>query len=184
MKIGIDVDGVLADTLHSILTQLNPTWDIAKGWKGGLSDKDYDAVWEKAKTIQNFWAHLQTEVNVDNQTCALLKHVLCLHDVWFITNRFETKGTSPMKQTKYWLHSYIGVESPNVIVAKDKGPVATILGLDYFIDDNLQNCIDVQTARPTAKVFLCSMPHNADMETSTPRMKDLKEFLKFILMEA
>ena len=49
MKIGIDVDGVLADTLHSILTQLNPTWDIAKGWKGGLSDKDYDACGRKQR---------------------------------------------------------------------------------------------------------------------------------------
>ena len=182
MKIGIDVDGVIADTLHAILTQLNSSWDITKGWKGGLSDKDYDAVWEKAKTIQNFWGHLRTEVNVDNETCALLRRVVCLHDVWFITNRFATLvGTSPMKQTKYWLYTRIGIASPNVLVASKKGPVAQILGLDAFIDDNLQNCIDVQAARPTAKVFLCTMQHNADMETSTPRMKDLKEFLKFIL---
>ena len=184
MKIGIDVDGVMADTLHAILTQLNPAWDITKGWQGGLSKEEYAEVWNKAKSIRNFWAHLNTVSTIDQETVELLSVALMWHDVWFITNRFETVGTSPMKQTKYWLYGHMNVQSPNVIVAEKKGPVAVVLKLDAFIDDNQVNCIDVLTAQPGVKVYLHTLPHNQEFnDPRIPRVKNLKEFLKLILEE-
>ena len=182
MRIGIDVDGVLADTLHAILSQLNSSWDITKGWYGGLSAEDYDAVWEKAKGIENFWAGMGSLL--DTETISVLRAVILTHDVWFITNRFETLGASPLKQTKFWLYAEAEVQSPNVVIAKDKGPVAAVLNLDAFVDDNPINCTDVLAARPNAHVFLADAAHNQTFKDERiPRVKDLKEFLKLILSE-
>jgi hypothetical protein len=87
-----------------------------------------------------------------------------------------------MKQTKYWLYTNFLIHSPNVLIAKDKGPAASVLQLDAFLDDRPKNCTDVLVARPTARVYLCDSSHNKSFnDPRIPRVKDLKEFLKIIL---
>lgn len=91
---------------------------------------------------------------------------------------------SPLKQTKYWLYVNALVQSPNVLIAKDKGAVAKMLQLDAFFDDRPKNCVDVLEAMPNALVILCDCMHNQDFsDPRIPRLNDLKEFLNLILEE-
>ena len=180
MRIGIDMDSVVTDTLSAV-QKVNPKWS-GESWDGGCTPADYNATWEAVGKVENFWSTLDPMPTCDAMTITLLKLAIQYHDVWFVTNRFETPGTSPMKQTKYWLYTNFLIHSPNVLIAKDKGPAASVLQLDAFLDDRPKNCTDVLAARPTARVYLCDSSHNKTFnDPRIPRVKDLKEFLKLIL---
>jgi 5'(3')-deoxyribonucleotidase len=142
------------------------------------------AAWKKAATVPSLWANLEPLDSFDEETKQLLRSVITNNDVFFVTNRFDTPGRSPMKQTKAWFYIHAHVLSPNVLIAKDKGPMATVLQLDAFIDDRPKNCTDVLEARPNAQVYLADSSHNQNFsDPRIPRVKDLKEFLKIILEE-
>ena len=108
------------------------------------------------------------------------------HDLYFITDRFDTKGLSATRQTVDWIAYYlVGRPPAGVIVAKKKGPVAAALGLDAFLDDKPENCLDVCDAVPNCRVYLCTLPHNLSYKqidgNYLPRVADFNEFAKLIL---
>lgn len=199
MKIGIDVDDCCADFQSSYVALLNkifgkpPLGTAPIDWEGSnlqLNAEETKQSWKEVAKQINFWSHIKPLPSFDEETKALLLEVIQRHDVFFVTNRFETPGVSPLKQTKYWFYLHANVQAPNVLIAKDKGPVAAVLQLDAFIDDRPKNCIDVKAARPTAKVFLADSSHNQLYDARwcegngiEKRVKDLKEFLKLILAE-
>lgn len=191
MKIGIDCDDVCCDFQTSYVTLLNkvfgkpPLGTAPIDWAGSnlqLTDEETAQSWKEVAKVTNFWSHLKPLPSFDAETIRLLSTLISWHDVYFVTNRFETPGTSPMKQTKYWLYVNAFIQAPNVLIAKDKGPMASVLQLDAFIDDRPKNCIDVLEARPTARVYLADSSHNQTFsDLRIPRVKDLKEFLKLFV---
>ena len=191
MKIGIDVDDVCANFQKRFVALLNQmygrtplgTQPIDWDWSNcNVTPEEMSAAWKAAANVKNLWSSLEPLPSFDAETQQLLRDVIQLHDVFFVTNRFPTPGASPMKQTKYWFYVNAFIQSPNVLIAKDKGPMASVLELDAFIDDRPKNCTDVLAARPTAKVYLCDSSHNQQFsDPRTPRVQDLNEFLKLIL---
>jgi 5'(3')-deoxyribonucleotidase len=191
VKIGIDVDDVCANFQKRFVALLNQmygrtsldTQPVDWDWSNcNVTPEEMSAAWKAAASIKNLWSSLETLPSFDEETKQLLRDVIQLHDVFFVTNRFPTPGASPMKQTKYWFYVNAFIQSPNVLIAKDKGPMASVLELDAFIDDRPKNCTDVLAARPTAKVYLCDSSHNQQFsDPRIPRVKDLNEFLKLIL---
>ena len=191
MKIGIDVDDVCSNFQKRFVGLLNemygrPTLDTAPiDWEWSncqVSEDERAAAWKKAASIKNLWSNLEPLPAFDAETIDLLQITMQRHDVFFVTNRFDTPGASPMKQTKYWFYVNAFIQAPNVLIAKDKGPMASVLQLDAFIDDRPKNVLDVLEARPTAKVYLADSSHNQTFNNPRiPRVKDLKEFLKLIL---
>ena len=199
MKIGIDMDDVCADFQSSYVELLNklygrpPIGTAPIDWEGSnlmLSAEETKQSWLEVAKVHNFWAKLKPLPSFDVETVELLMETHVRHDVWFITNRFETPGVSPLKQTKYWLNRETLMKTPNVLIANEKGPVASVLQLDAFIDNRPKNCLDVLGARPTARVYLADSSHNktfvsdwneARQQPFIPRVKDLKEFLNLIL---
>jgi 5'(3')-deoxyribonucleotidase len=182
MRIGIDVDSVLSDTLVAIHRKF-PGWDTSKGWYGGFTKEQFDAVWADAKNQKNFWLTIPAVKCLDY---ARLSTLNALHDLYFITDRFDTVGGSAVKQTKTWLKECLGLGTPaGVIVTKYKGAAASVLELDYFIDDKPENCFSVHKAWPKCKVYLCTLPHNASHadEPFLPRIADFNTFAKMILKE-
>jgi 5'(3')-deoxyribonucleotidase len=180
MHIGIDMDSVVTDTLSAV-QKINPKWS-GETWDGGCTPAEYAATWEAAGRVRNFWAHLEPLPEFDAEAVRLLQETNIKHDVFFVTNRFDTVGQSPMKQTKAWLYNMAFIMMPSVMLAKDKGPMASVLELDAFIDDRPKNCLDVLNARPNARVYLCDSSHNKTFnDPRIPRVKDLKEFLKLVL---
>ncbi len=191
MVIGIDCDDVCCDFQSSYVRLLNfmfgrpPIGTAPIDWSGSnlqLTNEETKQSWAEVAKVPNFWADLKPLPSFDNETIVLLKRLIMRHDVYFITNRFATPGSSPMKQTKHWFYINALIKSPNVMIAKDKGPMASVLQLDAFIDDKPQNCLDVLEVRPNARVYLCNSSHNQPFsDPRIPRVKDLKEFAKLIL---
>lgn len=180
MKIGIDMDDVLTDALSGVL-KVNPKWDGTR-WDGGLTVEECAVTWESVAKVHNFWARLKPLPNFDLETEELLYQAHTKYDVYFVTNRFATPGVSPLKQTKYWIGTHTNIKGPNVIIAKDKGPVATLLQLDYFFDDRPKNCQEVLAAMPYCSVFLCDASHNQAFSSPLiTRLANLKEFLKIVM---
>ena len=182
MKIGIDVDGVLSDTLVAIHRKF-PEWDTSKGWYGGFTKEQFDAVWADAKNEENFWMTIPVVQGLSHRLMVDLNDA---HDLYFITDRFDTKGLSAIRQTVDWIAYYlVGRPPAGVIVAKKKGPVAAALGLDAFLVDKPENCLDVCDAVPNCRVYLCTLPHNLSYKQVDgdylPRVADFNEFAKLIL---
>ena len=191
MKVGIDVDDVCSNFQKRFVALLHemygrPLLDTAPidwNWSNcQLSDTEMVSAWKTAATVYGLWQDLEPLPSFDEEATELLQGAVMRHDVFFVTNRFNTKGVSPLKQTKLWLQRYAQIVDPNVLIAKDKGPMASVLELDAFIDDRPKNCTDVLAARPNARVYLCDSSHNKPFnDPRIPRVKDLKEFLKLIL---
>lgn len=191
MKIGIDVDDVCADFHSSYIKLLNklygrpPIGTMPVDWEGSnlmLSAEETKQSWLEVAKVKNFWSKLEPLSSFDYDAIMLLRELIFRHDVFFVTNRFETPGSSPMKQTKTWFYTHAQIHSPNVLIAKDKGPMASVLQLDAFLDDRPKNCTDVLAACPDARVYLADSSHNQPFsDPRIPRVKDLKEFLKIIL---
>ena len=191
MKIGIDVDDVCANFQKEFVALLHnmygrPPLDTAPidwSWSNcEVSKEEMGLAWKAAACVRDLWAELDPLPSFDEETIILLNRLVRQHDVYFVTNRFVTPGSSPMKQTKSWFYTNARITAPNVMIAKDKGPMASVLELDAFIDDKPQNCLDVLEARPNARVYLCDSSHNQPFsDPRIPRVKDLKEFLKLIL---
>ena len=191
MKIGIDMDDVLCnfqkkevEIMHAMYGR-PPLGTMPIDWEGSnlqVTPDEYKAFWTEATTVWNLWEFLEPLPSFDHDTKRLLYSTNARHDVFFVTNRFPTLGKTPMKQTKAWLHNVAGILQPNVMLAKDKGPMASVLELDAFLDDRPKNCLDVLAARPAARVYLCNSSHNQPFsDPRIPRVKDLKEFLNLIL---
>ena len=191
MKIGIDVDDVCSNFQKRFVAHLyqmygRPPLDTQPSdwdWSNCLvSKEEMGAAWKASEGIRNLWSDLEPLPSFDEETIELLRITIVRHDVFFVTNRYDTPGASPMKQTKYWFAVNAGIQSPNVLISKEKGPMASVLQLDAFLDDRPKNCLDVLGARPTARVYLADSSHNQPFnDPRIPRVKDLKEFLKLIL---
>lgn len=180
MRIGIDVDGVLSDTLVAIHRKFKG-WDTTKGWYGGFTKEQFDAVWADAKNTPYFWLNIPVAQGVSPRSMMDLNDA---HDLYFITDRFDTVGGSAVRQTLNWIrYQLLAGDSPaGVIVAKNKGPVAAVLNLDVFIDDKPENCLAVAEAAPTCKVYLCDLPHNLTYAGQPlARVSNFNEFAKLIL---
>ena len=191
MRIGIDVDDVCANFQKRFIAHLHEmygrppldTSPIDWDWSNcQVTKEETAAAWKKSEGITNFWFKIEPLPSFDYETIMLLRELIYRHDVFFVTNRYETPGPSPMKQTKHWFYVNAQIHSPNVLISKDKGPMAAVLQLDAFIDDRPKNCLDVLAARSDARVYLCDSSHNKHFnDPRIPRVKDLKEFLKIIL---
>ena len=181
MRIGIDVDGVLSDTLVAIHRKFKG-WDTTKGWYGGFTKEEFDAVWEDAKNTNNFWLDIPVVQGFDLQLAQCLNK---WHDLYFITDRFDTVGGSAVHQTLTWITSNIlaGQSPAGVIVAKHKGPVAASIGLDIFVDDKPENCLEVKEAAPNCLVLLCDLPHNLNYKGPLKRVADFNVFANLIMRE-
>lgn len=168
MRIGLDIDGVLADFNTSFIRLIrevtgvqlpSPSDDYPDRWnytKNVLSREQEDKVWKKIKTTK-FWVTLDPLPD-----CGTVLRQLHggEHEVYFITTR---PGTRAKWWTEGWLFEQ-GCALPTVLIADtsdSKGRLARGLGLDVFIDDRPSNCIEVHLAMPDhCDVYLVDRPYN------------------------
>jgi 5'(3')-deoxyribonucleotidase len=192
MIIAIDLDDVLANFISAYaylahrrygrpeIGTLPVDWE----WSNfGLTREEQAKVWDDIKAIPYFWEDLDVEDGVDSN---LLRRLHALHTVYFPTARTETCGMSAAKQSARWVAQNFGIPHPTVIVGYEKGPLAAALKYDYFIDDRPKNCLDIQKAVPTCKVYLKYSSHNAAFDAEAAgltRVWDFNEFAKIILEE-
>jgi uncharacterized HAD superfamily protein len=195
VKIGVDVDGVLADfvSAHRQISRelfgkpenpdtLPTDWNLSNY---GLTDAEFDAVWERIKATRNFWMSLKPEPHAGFLEMDELEQQ---HELYFITSRVPTKGWSVAQQTSMWLDKNYQLFRPIVIPSGEKGLLVKALKIDAFIDDNWKNCVDIKQRNPeTCRVFLANASHNQDKDAEARgivRIADFDTFAKQSTQEA
>ena len=192
MKIGFDLDGVLAnftDSFAAILTrhsgvtfpQEGPDWPQVWHWeyeelvKAGLSQDTIrdivQAAWEEVNDPRTqFWATLAPLSDV--RLGFVQKCIEDGHEVYFITSR---PGLTAKEQTEKW--GQVHFEQPiNVIVSSEKGKWCKTLGLDVYVDDRGENIIDVEHTSPLTRAYLLNRPYNSHFPV-TRRLNTLTDLL-------
>jgi hypothetical protein len=109
-----------------------------------------DAVWEVIENTSDFWTTLAP---LDPAAVRRIHELMLRHrwEVFFITQRPATAGDTVQRQTQRWLVEQ-GFDLPSVLViGGSRGAAIRALRLNYHVDDNAQNCLDIVSesrARP------------------------------------
>lgn len=158
LRIGIDVDGVLADfraafreTAKACLGRHVDDPEDPKSAQA-LGQKDVKRVWEEVARTSNWWMTLAPYE--PDQIARLYSLTRAAGwEIFFLTNRPASTGDSVQFQTQWWIERH-GFYLPAVLtVPGSRGQVANGLRLDVVIDDLVLNCVEVVSAS-TAKALL------------------------------
>lgn len=159
IKLGFDLDGVVADFNTSMLRLLQEIHGAPLGPCGDLRNLDNPCrhqpdrwMWfdqygfpphvltQAQASVEtpsvHFWRRLDP-IHPYEQTYALLNTLTRARHVetYFLTTR---PGPNARAQSEAWLQQH-GAHKPTVLVTAHKGHVALALGLQYFIDDSIEN---------------------------------------------
>lgn len=159
MRIGIDIDGVLADFNTGFIERAIavtgkdlfparpfdiPEWNYPEHY--GYSDAEISAIWENIAADSTFWLKLPPYPNA----MGVLERLRVLtdmgHDIYFITSR---PGVVSKRQSEIWLGTHGGdfLQTPTVLISGKKGASASALDLHAYIDDRYENVVDVSRER-------------------------------------
>lgn len=202
MKIGFDIDGVLADFNPPYMDLLievsgrdlfgplrhDPAYPHIWLYPGavGYTRAEEDAAWQRIRTEGTFWRGLSPLYPADDVLRALRALRDAGHDLYFVTSR---PGWRAKHQTEEWLEAH-GLPGATVLICSDKAGAMLLLGLDAYIDDKLGNvnqCARLaKLAREMGKVYLLDRPWNqegvpgndaAGAEEGVIRIRDPREML-------
>jgi len=167
LNIGADIDGVLAnftkggrEVCQALFGKPDPNL-VQTGWgfdSLGLSSEEERSMWETIDHTANWWLHLDRLPNT-----TLLKPLCDKHRVIFITNRKDGQVGMPIEeQSSEWLRRHFRIFNPTVVISDKKGPVASGLKLDFYIDDRPKNYYEVLQAAPTCRTALQDATYNQE----------------------
>jgi hypothetical protein len=166
LRIGVDVDGVLADFRSSFHTaalrvlrrDVAGTNDSPQGG-GPLAPGDVRRVWDHIGKTQNWW--MEVEPYEPEQIARLYSLTRAAGwEVFFLTKRPPSAGDSVQFQTQWWIERF-GFYLPAVLtVPGSRGDIANGLRLDLVLDDQLINCVEVVSATPTKALLMQRTPDN------------------------
>lgn len=190
MRIGFDVDGVLADFNRSFM-DLFPrvtgkslfapdywphTWDYPQAV--GYTNEETSAVWEHIKAGGAFWGNLEPlpDMDVLRKWMASDPIPSPFYEIYYVTSRM---GRNVKFQTETWLDDCLGNIGNTVLISSEKGAIAKALKLDYYVDDRAENILDVMKVSPGTHAFLLDAPWNQHINVAL-RIRTLAEFLNRI----
>ena len=159
LRIGIDIDGVLADfrsAFHHTAVRLL-RHDVEDGQDleavTPLSAGDVRRVWEHIAKAPNWW--MEVPAYEPEQIARLYSLTRARGwEVFFMTKRPASAGDSVQFQTQWWIERF-GFYLPAVLtVPGSRGDVANGLRLDLVLDDQLINCVEVISTTPTKAVLV------------------------------
>lgn len=188
MKIAIDLDDVLANSLDSFIEFYNTNYN------GNLKPEDFTAFTlneiqgmpaEEEQKIMNEYddSEYYDDINPMPEAKEAISELSKNNELMIVTSRPQKKET----QTKKWIEKHIPeIKNINFIrqeyggESKTKGEVCKELGAEILIEDNLdyaKSCID-----KSIKVLLFDYPWNQE-ENLNPlitRVKSWKEILEIL----
>jgi hypothetical protein len=173
LRIGIDLDGVLADMDSALDHHADQLFGLAPcppapvravdahvaqddrpadavpdttplQVRRRLTERQHRRLWRRIRGIEGFWESLdETEPGVVSRLASLASERRW--EIIFLTKRPATAGMTAQLQSQRWLTSK-GFQLPSVyVVTGSRGLIATALTLDIVVDDRPENCLDVAT---------------------------------------
>ena len=117
-----------------------------------LTSRQQNQLWEHVKQIENFWNTLpELEPGIISRIARTARERQW--EIIFLTTRPSTRGDLVQLQSQQWLEAH-GFQYPSVfVVQRSRGKIADALGLDAFVDDRPENCLDI-VVESKAKVIL------------------------------
>ncbi|MCA1649691.1 MAG: hypothetical protein LC753_05210 [Acidobacteria bacterium] len=164
LRIGIDIDGVLADfraAFRAAARQcLGRAFEAAEDPKTSkaMAQADVRKVWDWVEKKPNWWMGLRPyEPDQIAKLYSLTRSAGW--EVFFLTNRPASGGDTAQFQSQSWIEQH-GFYMPSVLtVPGSRGDIANGLRLDLVIDDQMLNCVEVVSAS-TAKAILMLRSHD------------------------
>jgi hypothetical protein len=174
LRIGIDVDGVLADfrtafhaaAVRCLRRDVADSDDLEAA--GPMSHEDVRRVWDYVGRTQNWW--MDVPPYEPDQIARLYGLTRAMGwEVFFLTRRPPSAGDSVQFQTQWWIERF-GFYLPAVLtVPGSRGDIATGLRLDIIVDDQIVNCVEVISAAPAKALLMLRSPDEAAREHASNR---------------
>lgn len=167
LRIGFDMDGVLADMDSAIAREAaalfgsipaetpQPAPSISTPDSAGeeaenvpirhelqLTGRQRRQLWRHIRSIDGFWESLD---EIEPGSVARLSRMAQNRrwEIIFLTRRPATAGLTAQLQSQHWLEKK-GFRLPSVyVVTASRGLIAMALTLDIVVDDTPENCVDV-----------------------------------------
>jgi len=155
LRLGIDVDGVVADFRSAFRALAERELGIAaEDAEADLTKADIDRLWRAVAGTTNWW--LDVPAYEPDQIERLYAQVRQSRwEVFFMTSRPPSAGDSVQLQTQVWLERH-GFFLPSVLTtpAGARGELARSLRLDLALDDRIVNCLEITSASNAKAVMV------------------------------
>lgn len=159
LRLGIDVDGVVADFRSAFRALAERELGIApRDAESDLTKADIEQLWRAVAGKPNWW--LDVPAYEPDQIRRLYSRVRQSRwEVFFMTSRPPSAGDSVQLQTQVWLERY-GFFLPSVLTAPTgaRGELARSLRLDLALDDRIVNCLEIISASNAKAVMVLRNP--------------------------
>jgi hypothetical protein len=147
LRLGIDVDGVLADFRSAFRALAERELGIAPGSaESDLTKAEIERLWRAVAGEPNWW--LDVPAYEPDQIVRLYSRMReSRWEVFFMTSRPPSAGDSVQLQTQVWLERH-GFFLPSVLTAAAgaRGELSRSLRLDIALDDRMVNCLEIVSA--------------------------------------
>ena len=159
LRLGIDVDGVVADFRTAFRAIAERELGIAPDdIEKELSKPEVERLWRNVSAAANWW--LDVPAYEPDQIERLYAQVRRARwEVFFMTSRPPSAGDSVQLQTQVWLERY-GFYLPSVLTTPSgaRGELARALRLDLALDDRLVNCMEIISASNAKALMILRAP--------------------------
>lgn len=157
LKIGLDIDGVLADFTTHLMKVSGNEGHVAEHWNDPIVRAEFD----KIKKDENFWATIPP--------------LISRQDIPFEPHCYITARSIDPAVTQKWLNDNLFPLAPLycVGVGESKIEVAKKSGIDVMVDDSITNFIELNSNGVFC--YLYDAPYNRKYNVGYKRIKELKE---------
>jgi hypothetical protein len=133
-----------------------------------LTARQQSELWDHVKKVENFWTTLpELEPGIISRIARAAADRRW--EIIFLTTRPSTAGELVQLQSQRWLAAH-GFAYPSVyVVHRSRGKIADALGLDAFVDDRPENCLDI-AVDSKAKVILIWHGNMKDVPAGARRL--------------
>ena len=167
LRVGIDIDGVVADFRSAFRRLAEGELGIAaEDAESDLRKADIDRLWRAVADKPNWW--LDVPPYEPDQIVRLYSRVRQSRwEVFFMTSRPPSAGDSVQLQTQVWLERN-GFFLPSVLTtpAGARGELARSLRLDIALDDRILNCLEIISASNSKAVMVLRNPSDPNARES------------------